>query len=556
MTWFMLFRFDVMKMSNHRNKLFSFSLLLISIITYILLSLKNIATFSYYEEDFFSHYFTDYVVHLDENGRIWCDCKEFERSSCKKFGPLTFRECPPSISLKVKKNEIPILIAPHIAASTGLLLRLYVKVLQWLGTSGEKMKDRIILFRSFGVIVGVIFVIILIFFVTSKIFGHPAAGISSVLLSTNQIFILASSSFSTTILLVDYLPVIVLLTISLVVSTFIIRIKIGTKVKLISASVLLILLFPFILYQLMYSGEWNNLKIWASPIKYAYHRLMLTPESFIKNFFHSLIFVFLNNLPDGRMGWWILRGTGQNYFFEIVRGIVIFIGFLNFFFMEKGRKLKYILVMLILTYVFLLSLFDISSNHYVVPSLILYIACGKGVAGFKIRVKFRLIPLYIPFVFIVILFSAIGFIINSKKLIEANPDKLLEPKLQVLEFLIRNNIKRVVEVSPDHHIPIGILTDGKIKVVSYLLGVIGKFSGDDKRNVEEREKIIKEIFSLIFSLERNSIFIGGWWYHDDIYHDDIDIYDFYVFVKYLGFEVRELFGISVGQYYLSVFIIR
>ena len=523
------------------HKFLSFSLLLISIITYILLSSKNIATFSYYEEDFFSQYFADFVVRLDENGRIWCDCKEFERSSCKKFGHLTFRECPPNISVKIKNSEIPILIAPHIGASAGLLLKLYIKILQTLGISGKNMKDRIILFRSFGIIVGAV-LIILIFFITSKIFGHPAAGISSVLLSTNPIFILLFSSFSTVILLVDYLPVIVLLTISLAVSIFILRIRIRAKVILISAFVLTLAIFPFILYQLMYSGQWNDLRLWASPIKYAYHRLI--PESLIKNFANSLIFLFLNNLPETGIGWWVLSGSGQNYTFQIIRGILIFIGFLNFILSEKNMKLRYLFVMLISAYVFLLSLFDISSHHHVAPSFILHIACAKGIAEFKIRMKLRLIPLYIPLVFTVILISSVGFIINSKKLQEANPDKLLEPKLQVVEFLIKNNIKSVVEVAPNHHIPIGILTDGKIKVVSYLLvsaKFMRKLRSDERSYIEEFTILMRKIFSL----ERNSVFI----------HGDYSLDGFYRFLRRLGFEVRELFRISVGKYYLSVFTV-
>jgi hypothetical protein len=138
------------------------------------------------------------------------------------------------------------------------------------------------------------------------------------------------------------------------------------------------------------------------------------------------------------------------------------------------------------------------------------------------------------------LFSSIGITINSKKIIEANPDKLLEPKLKVVDFLMKNNIKKVVELSPTHHIPIGILTDGKIKVVSYSLLALN-LSQKTPNNIDS----IAKFLIMILSPEKNSIFIG-----------DKFIQDIYRLVKLSGFEIKELFRISVGQYYLVVFTIE
>jgi hypothetical protein len=105
---------------------------------------------------------------------------------------------------------------------------------------------------------------------------------------------------------------------------------------------------------------------------------------------------------------------------------------------------------------------------------------------------------------------------------------------------MKNNIKRVVELSPNHHIPIGILTDGKIKVVSYfLLGL--QLSQKPPNDIMS----IVELLRRIFLLEKNSVFIS-----------DKFIQDIYRLVKLSGFDIKELFRISVGQYYLVVFTIE
>jgi hypothetical protein len=246
-------------------------------------------------------------------------------------------------------------------------------------------------------------------------------------------------------------------------------------------------------------------------------------------------------LPEPGKGWWILAGSGQNYTFSMIRTIFVSIGFLNFIISGKNQKIKLFFLSLFFSYVFLLSLFDVSAHHSVCPSFILYIACAKGIAELKIKFKNNPVPLYIPFTLLLILFSSIGIIINSKKIIEANPDKLLEPKLKVVEFLMKNNIKRVVELSPTHHIPIGILTDGKIKVASYfLLGL--QLSQKSPNDIAS----IVELLRRIFLLEKNSVFIS-----------DKFIQDIYQLVnKLLGFKIKELFRISVGQYYLVVFTIE
>jgi hypothetical protein len=516
----------------------SFILFFLSIIIYILLCAKNISTFSYYEEDYTSLYFIDYVARIDEKGRVWCDCKEFERTSCKRYCPFILRECPPTLSLKIANSKIPILLAPHIGASGGLLLKLYIKTLEKIGIKPQDMKKRIILFRSF-MILSISLGIILIFLITSKIFGHPSAGISSALLSTNIILVF-SNCFSVPFLPTDYLPLIALLTISLAVSFAIAKIRIKTKVILISTFVLTLLISPFLFYQIKYSENWLSFKFLASPLKYALYRLIPSPEKIIKNFLINLMFIFTNMLPEPGKGWWSLTGSGQNYIFAIIRTIFVSIGFLNFIVSEKNQKIKLFLLSLIFSYVFLLSIFDVSAHHSIFPSLILYIACAKGIAELKIRFKNNPIPLYIPFTLLLILFSSIGIIINTKKIIEANPDKLLEPKLKVVEFLMKNNIKRVVELSPTHHIPIGILTDGKIKVVSYSLLTLQL----SQKTPNDINSIVK-LLGRIFSLEKNSVFIG-----------DKFIQNIYRLVKLSGFEIKELFRISVGQYYLVVFTIE
>ena len=532
-------KFSKIKTFFSSQTFISFFFLFLSIIVHILLCAKDISTFSFFEEDYYSLYFTDPVVRIDEKGRVWCDCKESERTSCKKYGPFVLRECAPTLSLKIANNEIPILLVPHIGASGGLLLKLYIKTLEKIGIKPHDMKKRIILFRSFGIILRNLLGIILIFIITSKIFGHPSAGISSALISTNTLYI-AITYFSFPVLPTDYLPLIVLLTISLAVSFVIAKIRIKTKVILISTFVLILLISPFLFYQIKYSENWFSFKFVASPLKYALYRLIPSPENIIKNFLINLMFIFTNMLPEPGKGWWVLTGSGQNYTFAIIRTIFVSIGFLNFIFSEKNQKIKLFFLSLIFSYVFLLSLFDVSAHHSIFPSLILYIACAKGIAELKIRFKNNPIPSYIPFTLLLILFSSIGIIINSKKIIEANPDKLLEPKLKVVEFLMKNNIKRVVELSHTHHIPIGILTDGKIKVVSYSLLTL-QFSQKPPNDINS----IVKLLGRIFSLEKNSIFIA-----------DKFIEDIYRLVKLSGFDIKELFRISVGQYYLVVFTIE
>jgi hypothetical protein len=480
------------------------------------------------------------VVRIDEKGIVWCDCKESERTSCQKYGPFIIRECAPTLSLKIANNEIPILLTSHIGASGSLLLKLYTKTLEKIGIKPKDMKKRIILFRSF-MILSTSIVIISIFLITSKIFGHPSTGISSALLS-NNIILVYSNCFSTPVLLTDYLPPIVLLTISLALSLAIAKIRIKTKVILISIFALTLLTSPSLFYQIKYSENWFSFKFVASPLKYALHRLIPSLENIIKNFLINLMFIFTNMLPEPGKGWWVLTGSGQNYLFSMIRAVFVSLGFLNFIISEKNQKIKLFLLSLFFSYVFLLSIFDVSAHHSIFPSIILYIACAKGIAELKIKFKNNPIPLYIPFTLLLIFFSSIGIIINSKKIIEANPDKLLEPKLKVVEFLMKNNIKRVVELSPTHHIPIGILTDGKIKVVSYSLLVLHHLSQKPPNDIMS----IVELLRRIFSLEKNSVFIG-----------DKFIQNIYRLVNKLsGFEIKELFRISVGQYYLVVFTIE
>jgi len=525
------------KTDLHSHTFISFILFFLSIIIYILLCAKNISTFSFFEEDYYSLYFTDPVVRIDEKGRVWCDCKESESTSCKKYGPFILRECAPTLSIKIANSEIPILIAPHIGASGGLLLKLYTKTLEKIGIKPKDMKKRIILFRSFAIIMCILGTIGILL-ITSKIFGHPSAGISSALISTNTLYI-AFTSFSSPVLSIDYLPLIVLLTISLAASSAIAKIRIKTKVILISTFALTLLISPFLFYQIKYSEDWNSFKFLASPLKYALYRLILSPENIIKNFLINLMFIFTNMLPEPGKGWWVLTGSGQNYLFAIIRAIFVSIGFLNFVISEKNQKIKLFLLSLISSYVFLLSLFDVSAHHSIYTSFILYIACAKGIAEFKFKI--RSIPLYVPFSLLLILFSSIGITINSKKIIEANPDKLLEPKLKVVEFLMKNNIKRVVELSPTHHIPIGILTDGKIKVVSYSLLALN-LSQKPLNDIASIAEEILKLLKIIFPLEKNSIFIGDKF--------------FYMLTKFSGFGAKELFRISVGQYYLVVFTIE
>jgi hypothetical protein len=515
----------------------SFILLFLSIIVYIFLCIKNIATFGYWEEDNCVLQFRDEVVRIDDGERVWCDCKENEKTTCKRYGIFIFRECAPNLSLKVGNTEIPILIGPHMGSLAPLLLRLYIKISETLGIEGKdmNMKDRVILMRSFGVFVGILY-IVAIFILTSKLFGYPAAGISSILLSTDTLFILGTSSLSNIILAINYLPVLSLLTISLAISIIAVRIRIKTKVILILISVLIFLLLPHILYALK-SSEAST--VWGfSPLKYAYHRLVSSPKDFVENFFRGLIFIFGNKLPDAGRFPWILSGTGQNYTFEIIRVIFVAAGFASFIFSEKNQKLKHFFIILILSYVLLLSPFDTVAHHYIVPSFILYIACAKGITELKIRLKSKIIPLYIPLVFLLILFSSIGIIINSKKIIEANMDKLLEPKLKVVEFLMRNNIKRVVEIPPEPFIPIGMLTDGKVKLVSYVIAF---------KNAIDNNIRISEFYRKLFLIERNSVFI-----YKDASPDGI-----YYLAEKSGFKVKELYRVTVeGKFYIVLFTVE
>jgi len=298
-----------------------------------------------------------------------------------------------------------------------------------------------------------------------------------------------------------------------------------------------LLISPFLFYQIKYSENWFSFKFVASPLKYALYRLIPSPENIIKNFLFNLMFIFTNILPEPGKGWWVLTGSGQNYLFSIIRAVFVSLGFLNFIISEKNQKIKLFLLSLFFSYVFLLSLFDVSAHHSIFPSIILYIACAKGIAELKIKFKNNPIPLYIPFTLLLISFSSIGIIINTKKIIEANPDKLLEPKLKIVEFLMKNNIKRVVELSFTHHIPIGILTDGKIKVVSYSLLSLQLW----EKHPNDISSIAK-LLGRIFPLEKNSVFIG----------EEFS----YMLAKFLGFEIKELFRISVGQYQLVVFTIE
>jgi len=516
----------------------SFILLFLSIIVYIFLCIKNIATFGYWEEDNCVLQFRDEVVRIDDGERVWCDCKENEKTTCKRYGIFIFRECAPNLSLKIKNTEIPILIGPHMGSLAPLLLRLYIKISETLGIEEKAMdmKDRVIMMRFFGVFVGILFYIVVIFILTSKLFGHPAAGISSILLSTDMLFILGTSSLSNIILAINYLPFLVFITISLAISIITVRIRIKTKVILILISVLIFLLSLHILYALK-SSEAST--VWGfSPLKYAYHRLVSSPKDFVENFFRGLIFIFGNKLPDAGRFPWILSGTGQNYTFEIIRVIFVAAGFASFIFSEKNQKLKHFFIILILSYVLLLSLFDTVAHHYIVPSFILYIACAKGITELKIRLKSKFIPLYIPLVFLLILFSSIGIIINSKKIIEANMDKLLEPKLKVVEFLMRNNIKRVVELPPEPFIPIGMLTDGKVKLVSYVIAF---------KNAIDNNIRISEFYRKLFLIERNSVFI---------YKDDSPDGIYYLAEK-SGFKVKELFRTKIeGKFYIVLFTVE
>jgi len=405
------------------------------------------------------------------------------------------------------------------------------------------VRERVVLMRSFGILV-TLSNIFVIFVLTSRIFGHPAAGISFALSSTDMLVVLVPVFLHDITFPINYLPFLSLLFVSLTITIFIVRIRIrririSIKLIFILTSILIIFLSPHILYSLFSLKFLEASTVWGfSPLKYAYHRLVSSPENFIENFFNGLFIIFGNKISDiGKFSWVLLSNT-QNYIFEIIRIALIVIGFVSFILLEKNQKLKYFFIVLILSYVLLLSIFNAEVYHYGIPSLILYIACAKGITELKIRLKSKFIPLYIPLVFLLILFSSIGIIINSKKIIEANMDKLLEPKLKVVEFLMRNNIKRVVEIPPEPFIPIGMLTDGKVKLVSYVIA----FKSAIDNNIR-----ISEFYRKLFLIERNSVFI---------YKDDSHNFIYYLAEK-LGFKVKELFRTKIeGEFYIVLFTIE
>jgi hypothetical protein len=117
-------------------------------------------------------------------------------------------------------------------------------------------------------------------------------------------------------------------------------------------------------------------------------------------------------------------------------------------------------------------------------------------------------------------------------------DKLLEPKLKVVEFLMRNNIKRVVEIPPEPFIPIGMLTDGKVKLVSYTIAF---------KNAIDNNIRISEFYRKLFLIERNSVFI---------YKDDSPDGIYYLAEK-SGFKVKELYRVTVeGKFYIVLFTVE
>jgi hypothetical protein len=528
------------KVNLHSHTFTSFILLFLSIIIYILLCAKNIDKFAYWEEDNYALRFRDEVVQVEDSERIWCDCKEEEKTTCKRYGIFIFRECAPNLSLKVGNNEIPILISPHVGALAPLFLRLYIKVFKILGVwENMDVRERIVLMRSFGILV-TLSDIFVIFVLTSRIFGHPSAGISFALSSTDMLVVLVPVFLHDITFPLNYLPFLSLLFVSLTITIFIVRIRISIKLIFILTSILIIFLSPHILYSLFSLKFLEASTVWGfSPLKYAYHRLVSSPENFIENFFNGLFIIFGNKISDIGKFNWVLSSNAQYYIFEIIRIALIVIGFVSFIFLGKNQKLKYFFIVLILSYVLLLSIFNAEVYHYGIPSLILYIACAKGIAELKIRLKSKFIPLYIPFVFLLILFSSIGIIINNRKIIEANMDKLLEPKLKVAEFLMRNNIKRVVEIPPEPIIPIGMLTDGKVKLVSYTIAF--------KNAIDNNNIRTSEFYGKLFSLERNSVFIYGYDSPDGIYY----------IAEKSGFKVKELYRTKIeGKFYIVLFTVE
>ena len=523
------------------SKHISFIFLFVSIIIYILLSLKNITRFGYFEEDNFLLYYRDEVIRLDGNERVWCDCKENEKTTCKRYGPFTFRECAPNLSLKVANKDIPILIGPHMGATASILLKIYLKSLDFFGIKGKDIKWKIILIRSFSIIVSALIFIIGIFILTSKIFGHPAAGVSSVLISTDTTLVVANSCIAYLVLPINYLPFILIFTNSFILSLIILRIRIKIKVLIISMTCLVAILLPFIIYNVGYVllnlEPSTDFGYWLP--KYAFKNLVSSWDNFINNFLYGLIFIFGNEIPGFGRSNWILKGdSGQTYIFEVLRAILIAVGFLNFIISERNHRLKYFLILFILIYVLHLSLFNAKANHYVGPSIVAYIASSKGITELKIRSKF-ILKLYAPFVLIFIPINIIGFIITSKNIVESNPDKLLESKMQVIDFLKKNNIKKIVEFNPRHDIPIGMLTDGETKVVSYVIAL--------KNSIENniwRTKFYRDVFSI----EKNSVFIYA-------ENSPNSFYYFRNLIEKLGFKVKILVS-HIEKHHIVVFTVE
>jgi hypothetical protein len=78
-------------------------------------------------------------------------------------------------------------------------------------------------------------------------------------------------------------------------------------------------------------------------------------------------------------------------------------------------------------------------------------------------------------------------------------------------------------------------------VVSYFLLTL-QLSQKPLNNIASIAEEILKLLKIIFPLEKNSIFIGEEF--------------FYMLTKFSGFGVKELFRVSVGQYYLVVFTIE
>ena len=323
------------KVNLHSHTFISFIFLFLSIIIYILLCAKNIDKFAYWEEDNYVLRFRDEVVRVEDSERIWCDCKEDEKTTCKRYGIFIFRECAPNLSLKVGNNEIPILISPHVGALAPLFLRLYIKIFEILGVwENMDVRERVVLMRSFGILV-TLSNIFVIFVLTSRIFGHPAAGISFALSSTDMLVVLVPVFLHDITFLSNYLPFLSLLFVSLTITIFIVRIRISIKLIFILTSILIIFLSPHILYSLFSLKFLEASTFWGfSPLKYAYHRLVSSPKNFIENFFNGLFIIFGNKISDIGKFNWVLLSNAQHYIFEIIRIALIVIGFVSFVLLE------------------------------------------------------------------------------------------------------------------------------------------------------------------------------------------------------------------------------